>query len=116
MTPAITAFIDGVKERLGKLTHLPYKQFPIVLGGLDENNEPNKQTLLINEYLQFGYAASQDLKLLTEMLSVALVALGKAADHHQTSVDKIYLIHQCDGYQTLAREAREKIEQMAEGK
>lgn len=34
-----------------------------------------------------------------------IVALNKIANHKQTSVDKVYLIHQCEGYQTVAREA-----------
>lgn len=43
-------------------------------------------------------------------LAISKEALERIANHKQTSVDKIYLIHQCNGYQGAAREALGKVE------
>jgi hypothetical protein len=42
---------------------------------------------------------------LKERLAKYEAALEKIANHKQTSVDKIYLIHQCEGYQAIAKDA-----------
>lgn len=51
------------------------------------------------------YAVGCGYDAATKEAQVLVEALEKTANHKQNSVDKLYLIHQCEGYQNVAREA-----------
>ncbi len=54
-----------------------------------------------------------ELSRLTEHLRIAREALGKVAQHKLDSIDKVYLIQNCEAFQEIARAA---LLRMGEGK
>jgi hypothetical protein len=58
--------------------------------------------------------ASRILRLI-EIIRMQNEALNKAASHKMDSVDKTYLLAQCDGYQLLAKQTLEQVEKIAKG-
>jgi len=58
---------------------------------------------------EYWRAKMNALHIQNAKLQLAIEALERIANHKQDSVDKVYLIHQCEGYQKCASEALEKI-------
>ncbi len=100
MTPAITAFLDSVKERLANAMPGPWRS----------HDWPSFPRLDEYDYELIAHAP-HDLKLLTEMLEVALGALEKINNFY---VD--YELGELGEEAKLSCDALKQIAAMAEGK
>lgn len=94
MTKPIKARLDEIEERLRKQAF---------------------SSMTDSDYASdFQVNAFQDITLLVGALGVAIQGLVDIANHKQDSIDKIYLILQCEGYQARANQAMADLIRMFE--
>jgi hypothetical protein len=79
MTDALSKYLKDVEERVGSLTRLPYKKFPMIVMEYGPDYVETEKSRVMNECMRFGYKAPTDISTLLEMLRVATEALDKVA-------------------------------------
>lgn len=101
----VLPFIHSFKHGFDAATEILRGEIAKEKERADENFEGWKD---LDEMRKIGEAQLISAQaVIAEMRS----ALEKIANHKQTSIDKVYLIHQCEGYQTVAREVLAKYEE-----
>lgn len=82
---------------------IAFGQFCFVQGANWVDQDPNSEVI----YDHF----KKKIEKLQSDRAILVEALKAIATHKQTSIEKGYLIHQCEAYQKVAKEALEKVEE-----
>lgn len=76
----LTTYLQQIKQRLEAVTPVPYKQSPLVFLEYNEKNELTENIKIMNEHLQLGFSAKDDLAKLIKIVEVLSEVIHGCSD------------------------------------